>query len=275
VAFVTRQSGWAGGANGTILHTEDGGSSWKPQNSGTVRGLIGLAFATPSSGWAVGQKGTILHTTDGGSTWKFQASGIRSDAMSAAFVTPESAWIAGRSGVILHTEDGGATWGFEASGTSVDLIEINFVTPQLGWVVGKNGVILHTEDGGSTWSQQKSGTNAELESVSFVRPYGVIGLQLKDAPNSAVAGAHAASSAVLIATVVPDGPGDKAGLKTGDIIVALNGNPVKNTDEVVAEIFALRPGTDARLAYIRNGKDGTADVTIGDGSMPFANQAGH
>ncbi|MGD1108638.1 MAG: YCF48-related protein [Terracidiphilus sp.] len=275
VAFVTRQSGWVGGANGTILHTEDGGSSWKPQNSGTVRGLIGLAFATPSSGWAVGQKGAILHTTDGGDTWKFQASGIRSDAMSAAFVTPESGWIAGRSGVILHTEDGGATWGFEASGTSVDLIEINFVTPQLGWVVGKNGVILHTEDGGSTWSQQKSGTNAELESVSFVRPYGVIGLQLKDVPNSAVAGAHAASSAVLIANVVPDGPGDKAGLKTGDIIVALNGNPVKNTEEVVAEIFALKPGTDARLAYIRNGKDGTADVTIGDGSMPFANQAGH
>jgi len=269
VTFVTRQTGWAAGAKGTILHTEDGGSTWKPQNSGTVRELIGLAFATTTSGWAVGKKGTILHTEDGGRTWKFQASGIRSDAMSVAFVTPQSGWVVGRSGVILHTADGGRTWGFEASGTRVDLVEVNFVTPQSGWVVGRGGTILHTEDGGSTWSQQKSGTDAELESVSIVRPYGVIGLQLKDVPSPAGARAPVVSSVVLIVSVVPDSPADKAGLKKGDTIVALNGNPVKNTDELVSEIFALKPGTDARVAYIRNGRDGTADVSVGDGSRPI------
>jgi photosystem II stability/assembly factor-like uncharacterized protein len=273
VAFVTKQSGWAAGANGTILHTQDGGNSWKPQNSGTVRGLIGLAFATNSSGWAVGQKGTVLHTVDGGSTWNFQSSGTRSDLMSAAFVTAQLGWVVGRNGIILHTEDGGTTWEFEASGEREDLIEVNFVTPQSGWTVGKGGTILHTEDGGDTWLQQKSGIDTELQSISIVKPYGVIGLQLKDVSGPADPRTHIVSSFVHVISAVPGGPADKAGVKAGDVIVALNGNPVKSTDNFVDEIFALKPGTDARLSYIRDGKYEAANVIVGDGSRPFASPA--
>jgi len=270
VAFVTKQSGWAAGASGTILHTEDGGNTWKPQNNGTVRGLIGLAFATNASGWAVGQKGTILHTENGGRTWKIQSSGTRSDLMSAAFATPQLGWVVGRSGIILHTEDGGATWEFEASGERNDLIEVNFATPLSGWTVGKGGTILHTENGGGTWLQQKSGTDTELQSISVVKPYGVIGLQLKDVPGPADPHTHIVSAIVHVISAVPGGPADNAGLKAGDIIVALNANPVKNTDDVVSGIFVLKPGTGARLSYIRDGKDGAAEVIVGDGSKPFA-----
>jgi photosystem II stability/assembly factor-like uncharacterized protein len=274
-AFVTEQSGWAAGANGTILHTEDGGNSWKPQSSGTVRGLIGLSFATSSSGWAVGQKGTILHTENGGITWNSQSSGTRSDLMSPTFVTPQSGWVVGRGGIILHTEDGGATWDFETSGEKEDLIEVKFVTAQSGWIVGRGGIILHTSDGGLTWSPQKSGTDAELQSVSIVKPYGVIGLQLKDLPGPADPRTHVVSTVVHVISAVPGGPADNAGLKAGDIIVALNGNPVNSTDEVVSGVFVLKPGTEAMLSYIRNGKDGTADVIVGDGSRPFAGPAPH
>jgi len=49
------------GVNGTILHTEDGGSTWKQQNSGTGEALDGVVFVSPQSGWAVGGNGTILH----------------------------------------------------------------------------------------------------------------------------------------------------------------------------------------------------------------------
>ena len=273
VTFVTGQSGWAAGENGTILHTEDGGTSWKPQTSGTMRSLSGLAFSTASSGWAVGKKGTILHTVDGGGTWRFQASGIRSDANSVAFVTPRSGWVVGDGGVILHTEDGGSKWMLQASGTKADLAEVNFVAPQSGWIVGRGGAILHTEDGGRTWSQQKSGTDALLESVTIVRPYGAIGVQLKDVPNAAVAPAHVVSYSTTVLNVVPGAPADEAGLKTGDIIVALNGKQVKSSGEMLTEVFALKPGTDAKLDYVRNGKDGTTDVRIVDGSNSFASQA--
>ena len=235
--------------------------------------MIGLAFATTSSGWAVGQKGVILHTENGGSTWNFQSSGTRVDLMSAVFITPKLGWVVGRSGIILHTSDGGATWALEASGDREDLIDVDFATAQSGWAVGKAGTILHTDDGGVTWSPQKSGTDTELQSISIVKPYGVIGLQLKDVPGPADPRTHVSSTVVRVVSAVPGGPADSAGLKAGDMIVALNGNPVKSTDDVVSGIFVLKPGTDARLSYIRDGKDGTADVIVGDGSRPFASPA--
>jgi S1-C subfamily serine protease len=101
----------------------------------------------------------------------------------------------------------------------------------------------------------------------------VIGLQLKDVPGPTDARTHIVSSVVHVISAVPGGPADNAGLKAGDIIFALNGNPVKDTDDVVSGIFVLKPGTYARVSYIRDGKDGMADVIVGDGSRPFAGPA--
>ena len=76
------------GKEGTILHTEDGGSTWKTQSSGTAAKLNSVAFATPQSGWAVGKQGTILHTDDGGGTWTIQNSGTSADLRSIAVAKP-------------------------------------------------------------------------------------------------------------------------------------------------------------------------------------------
>jgi hypothetical protein len=193
--------------------------------------------------------------------------------MSVAFVSPQSGWAVGRDGVILHTDDSGATWNFQASGTREDLDEINFATQQSGWAVGHAGTILHTEDGGNTWSQEKSGTNVNLMSVCVVKPYGVIGLQLHDVTSGTGAQAHVVMPGSKVGAVVQGGPADKAGLKVGDIIVSLNGNPTNNTADLVGSIFALKPGTVARLVYIRDGKLETSDVIAGDGSKPFQSVA--
>jgi len=275
VAFINKQVGWASGSDGTILHTDDGGATWKKQNSPIVRSLIGMSFPSATSGWVVGRKGAILHTDDGGGTWKIQSGGTRVDLMSVAFVSPQSGWIVGRDGVILHTDDSGATWKFQTSGTREDLDEINFVTPQVGWAVGHDGIVLQTKDGGSTWLQEKSGTDVDLMSVCVVKPYGVIGLQLMDVISGTGAKAHVVRDGSKIGAVVPGGPADQAGLKIGDILVALNGNPVKNTADFVSSVFALKPGTAARVGYLRNGKEGTADVIVGDGSKPFQSPAHH
>ena len=84
---------------------------------------------------------------------------------------------------------------------------------------------------------------------------GSIGVEFNAVPNPAVARVYGVSSGVTIANVTPNGPADKAGLKTGDTIVSVNGKTVKTGDELVAEISSLKPGTDAKLGYVRNGKD--------------------
>jgi hypothetical protein len=257
----THPSGWAVGNNATILHTEDGGSTWKAQNTG--RGwFYSVTFPTRQSGWAVGPQGTIWHTDNGGATWKLQKSDTVKDLAGISYATPQSAWVVGNKGTILHTEDGGGTWKRQNSGTRADMLEITFLTPQVGWAVGHGGIVLHTEDGGETWSQQNSGTNSDLQSVAFATPHGIIGAHVQSV-----------SKGVVIRSIAPNGPAFEAGLQLGDIIVSVNGKPVKNTDELVTAISAQKPGTDATVDYIRNGKGSIANLTIADDSKPFTKQA--
>lgn len=103
---------------------------------------------------------------------------------------------------------------------------------------------------------------------------GSIGVSFNAVPNPAVARVYGVNSGVTIASITPGGPAEKAGLQTGDTIVSVNGKQVKNGDELVADISALKPGTTAKLGYIRNGKPETAEVTIADRAKIFASRLG-
>lgn len=103
---------------------------------------------------------------------------------------------------------------------------------------------------------------------------GSIGVEFNAVPNPAVARVYGVNSGVTIANVTPNGPADKAGLKTGDTITSVNGKELKTGDELVAEISALRPGSTAKLGYIRGGKAMTTNVTIADRSKLFAARLG-
>ena len=56
----------------------------------------------------------------------------------------------------------------------------------------------------------------------------------------------------LIAGVYPEGPADKAGIKRGDILVAVEGKPITNSSDMLNLIAALSPGQVATLMILRN-----------------------
>jgi len=66
----------------------------------------------------------------------------------------------------------------------------------------------------------------------------------------------------LVTQVEPDTPGAKAGLKTGDVITALNGKPVNDAGELQVEVGQTAPGTTIQLGVVRNGKNETIPVTL-------------
>jgi serine protease Do len=103
---------------------------------------------------------------------------------------------------------------------------------------------------------------------------GSIGVQFNAVPNPAVARVYGVNSGVTIASITPNGPAEKAGLKTGDTIISVNGKPIKNGDELVADISALKPGATAKLGYVRNGKESSVDVTVADRAKLFAARLG-
>jgi serine protease Do len=63
-------------------------------------------------------------------------------------------------------------------------------------------------------------------------------------------------------------------LKVGDTIVSVDGKPVKNGDELVADIAGRKPGSKVMLGYYRNGKKDEAAVTVADRAKLFATRLG-
>jgi serine protease Do len=66
----------------------------------------------------------------------------------------------------------------------------------------------------------------------------------------------------IVATVSPNGPGAKAGLEPGDVIVQFNSRPVKDRDELVAMVVNTKPGTTVPVKIIRNKQEKTINVTV-------------
>jgi len=75
--------------------------------------------------------------------------------------------------------------------------------------------------------------------------------------------------------IQPGGPAEKAGLKTGDIIISIDGRSIKDGDDLVNEIASRRPGSSIRLSYLRDGKQADATVAIGDRDKVFAEADEH
>jgi len=67
----------------------------------------------------------------------------------------------------------------------------------------------------------------------------------------------------LISEVLRDGPADKGGVKPGDILTAISGKPVGNSAGMLNAIAALRPGQQATLKVIREGKETELTVAVG------------
>jgi serine protease Do len=79
----------------------------------------------------------------------------------------------------------------------------------------------------------------DLISPSHKVTRGSIGIQFREGLSGAVNRVYGFKNGVLVQEVQPGGPADKAGLKAGDIIVAVDGRPIKDGDDLVNDaVFA-------------------------------------
>ena len=110
----------------------------------------------------------------------------------------------------------------------------------------------------------------DLISPSHKVTRGSIGIQFRPNLSGAVNRVYGFKTGVLVQEVQPGGPSDKAGLKPGDIITTIDGRAIKDGDDLVNEIASRRPGSTARLGFLRDGKPSDTTVTIGDRDKVFA-----
>jgi serine protease Do len=66
----------------------------------------------------------------------------------------------------------------------------------------------------------------------------------------------------LVSSTQPDSPAAKAGLKVGDVITGLNGSKVKDSRDLARQVAGIAPNSSVAIAYLRDGKPETAQITI-------------
>ena len=77
------------------------------------------------------------------------------------------------------------------------------------------------------------------------------------------------TNGVLISEVTPKGPGDKAGLQKDDIVRKIDGEVIKDNQDLLARVASHRPGETVRLDVIREGEPKRVDVTLGNRPLRF------
>jgi S1-C subfamily serine protease len=76
--------------------------------------------------------------------------------------------------------------------------------------------------------------------------------------------AHALEDGVIIADIAPGGPGDKGGLREGDVIVSLNAQEVTSRRELYVSLWRHEPGEKLTLEVMRDNAVRRLEVTGGD-----------
>jgi serine protease Do len=75
----------------------------------------------------------------------------------------------------------------------------------------------------------------------------------------------------LVAEPQGGSPAQKAGIKAGDVIVSVNGEAVTDARNLARRIGAIPPGTSIKLGIIRDGREDTLTLTLGE--LPRERQA--
>ena len=105
-------------------------------------------------------------------------------------------------------------------------------------------------------------TVAQLMKTGKVE-HGYMGVSISDVtPENAKFFDMKSANGAVVTDVTPGAPGDKAGLKTGDVITGINGQNVSTAGELQMHVQQQQPGSTIKLAVNRDGRDITVPVTV-------------
>jgi serine protease Do len=149
-----------------------------------------------------------------------------------------------------------------------------------GQVIGINTAIL-------TGSRGYEGVGFAMPSTTAISVYdqiiksgrvtrGSIGVSFQEelGTNQITLKSLGAPHGVVIEGVEPGSPAEKAGLKGGDVISAINGTPIKTGNDLVNPIASSPIGSKVKITYFRDKQQRETTATVEDRTHVFPNSAG-
>jgi serine protease Do len=173
---------------------------------------------------------------------------------------------------------------FPLGGTDYSLSE--FIQTDAAINFGNSGGPLINTRGevvGINTAITRSGSNGVIQGIGFALPInkarsvldqlretgrvsrGYLGVNIEDV-NDLVQESYGLDEArgALVQTVEPNTPAEEAGLQPGDLILGLDGQTVRDTQELIGRISELPPGETVHLDLLRGGERIDLDVILGD-----------
>ena len=165
--------GWAGGENGQLLYTTDGGKNWHESTTNLDFAVNDIHFIDQNKGWAVGIQGNIIRSFDGGDSWQSEFNDQTFDLLSIHVVDSLTGWACGTNNTILIREKINETlqWTKQRIDNEVGSLvwrDIFFTDKQKGWIVGDDGAVYISIDGGKTWDKELTGAITDLNAIHMV-----------------------------------------------------------------------------------------------------------
>jgi len=138
-----------------------------------------------------------------------------------------------------------------------------------GELIGINSQIL-SPSGGSIGigfaipSNMAKGVMEQLVKNGKVRR-GQLGVQIQDVTSDIAANLDLKEiRGVIIGAVTPGSAGERAGLKQGDVITALDNAPVNDVNGLRNRVASAAPGADVVLTIVRDGREQQVKATLGE-----------
>jgi serine protease Do len=149
-----------------------------------------------------------------------------------------------------------------------------------GELVGINTAILGGETGGNQGigfaipaNLARNIMNQILKSGKVTRGFmGILPQELT--PEMAKAFGMPNARGVAVAQVEPSSPAERAGLKVGDVITGVNGDPVEDVNAFRLLVAGFAPGTTVHLKVARGGQNMDIPVTLGEFNLEAENKGG-
>jgi serine protease Do len=103
-------------------------------------------------------------------------------------------------------------------------------------------------------------------------PRGAIGVNFGAETNPAALRVLGADHGIIISSVQPGSPAERAGLKRGDVILSVQGKPIRSGDELVGLVSESSIGDKLRVEYLRDNHTSTTEVQVADRNAIIAEQ---
>ena len=124
---------------------------------------------------------------------------------------------------------------------------------QMVKVSGQQGVPVITVDGQVVVGFNQPRLRQLIQQARQAKPK--LGASIADASSQVRKHPGIPSSGAYVGRVRPGSPAEKAGLRPGDVITALGGQPVARADDVHHLVGEMPKGRDLSLTYVRAGQE--------------------